>query len=140
MRIIRLSLQRLALCIALVAIAAVPAFAQSQLDASQASAFLGNWVIPITSDMGSMNLQLNISDQAGKVAATFGDPAQGVMTNITDITRQGDALHMNMMVDAQGQQIDVALEVSRDGDGINVNVNAMAGAFVATGRGTRAAS
>jgi hypothetical protein len=140
MRITRLSLQRLALCVALVAIAAVPASAQSQLDTSQASGFLGNWVVPITSDMGAMTLQLNITDQGGKVAATFGDPAMGVMSNITDITRQGEALHMNLMVDAQGQQIDVALQVARDGDGINVNVNAMGGAFVATARGTRAAS
>jgi hypothetical protein len=134
------TLQRLALVIALVAVAVVPASAQSQLDTSQARPFLGNWVIPVSSDMGSMTLQLNIVDQGGKVGATFGDPAMGVMSNITDITKQGEALHMNLMVDAQGQQIDVALQVSPDGDGINVNVNAMGGAFVATARGTRAAS
>lgn len=140
MRIVRVHAQRIALCFALVGAAFSPASAQSQLDTAQAQGFLGNWLVPIVSDMGNMNLQLNIVDQGGKVAATFGDPSAGVMTNVTDITRAGDQLLMNLMVDAQGQQIDVALQIARDGDGLSVDVNAMAGAFVATARATRAAS
>ena len=140
MSIVRVHVQRLALCAALLAAAVSPATAQSQLDTGQARAFLGNWLLPLVTDMGNMNLQLNIVDQGGKVAATFGDPAQGVMANITDITRQGEQLHMNLFVDAQGQSIDVALQITPDGDGLNVDLSAMGGAFVASARATRSAS
>ena len=140
MRIARVHVQRIALCAALVAAAVSPAAAQSQLDTAQARAFLGNWMLPLVTDMGNMNLQLNIVDQGGKVAATFGDPTAGVMSNVTDITRQGELLLMNLMVDAQGQSIDVALQIAQDGDGLNVDVNAMGGAFTASARATRATS
>jgi hypothetical protein len=140
MRITLVHVQRIALVAALAAAAVSPASAQSQLDTAQARAFLGNWMLPLVTDMGNMNLQLNIVDQGGKVAATFGDPTAGVMSNITDITRQGEQLVMNLMVDAQGQSIDVALQITQDGDGLNVDVNAMGGAFTASARATRAAS
>jgi hypothetical protein len=138
--ITRVHIQRFALCVALVGAAVSPASAQSQLDTAQAQAFLGNWLLPLVTDMGNMNLQLNIVDQGGKVAATFGDPTAGVMANVTDITRAGEQLLMNIIVDAQGQQIDVALQIVRDGDGLNIDVAAMAGAFVTSGRATRSAS
>jgi hypothetical protein len=140
MSITRVHVQRLALCAALVGAAVSPASAQSALDTSQAQAFLGNWVLPLVTDQGNMNLQLNIVDQGGKVAATFGDPAMGIMSDVTDITRAGEQLLMNLMIDAQGQQIDIALQIARDGDGLNIDLNAMAGAFTATGRATRATS
>jgi hypothetical protein len=140
MRIARVHIQRLALCAGLVAAAVSPASAQSQLDTAQASAFLGNWMLPLVTDMGNMNLQLNIVDQGGKVAATFGDPTQGVMANVTDITRQGEQLLMNLLVDAQGQSIDVALQITPDGDGLSVDLAAMGGAFTASAKATRSAS
>jgi hypothetical protein len=87
-----------------------------------------------------MTLQLNIVDQGGKVAATFGDPTQGMMANVTDITRSGEALHMNLFVDAQGQSIDVNLQLARDGEALNVSLAAMGGSFTATAVGTRASS
>ncbi|MBM4183924.1 MAG: hypothetical protein FJ207_06810 [Gemmatimonadetes bacterium] len=140
MSLARIHFQRLALCAALIAATVSPVAAQSQLDTAQARAFLGNWMLPLVTDMGNMNLQLNIVDQGGKVAATFGDPTQGVMANVTDITRQGEQLLMNLMVDAQGQSIDVALQITQDGDGLSVDVAAMGGAFTANARATRSAS
>jgi hypothetical protein len=140
MRITRIHARRLALCAALVAAVASPASAQSQLDASQARAFLGNWTLPLETDMGAMTMQLNIADQGGKVAATFGAPDMGVVTDVTDITRAGEALNMNFFIDAQGQSIDIALAITPDGDGLSVNLAAMGGSFTTTARATRAAS
>jgi len=97
-------------------------------------------MVPLVTDMGNMNLQLNIVDQGGKVAATFGDPTQGVTANVTDITRQGEQLHMAFFVDAQGQSIDIALQITPDGDGLNVDLAAMGGSFTASARATRSAS
>jgi hypothetical protein len=140
MKTTRVHLRRLALYAALVAAFASPASAQSQLDTSQAQAFLGNWVMSLVTDMGPMDLQLNIRDQSGKVAAEFGSPALGAMANVTDITKQGEQLLMNLFIDAQGQSIDVALGIVPDGDGLNVDLSAAGGAFTTSARATRAAS
>ena len=140
MRITSIHARRLALCAALVAAVASPAAAQSQLDTSQARAFLGNWSLPLVTDMGAMTLQLNIVDQGGKVAATFGAPDMGTVADVTDITRAGEALHMNLIIDAQGQSIDIALAITPDGDALNVDLAAMGGSFMANGKATRAES
>jgi hypothetical protein len=138
MRFTHVHARRLALCVAFVAAVASPASGQSQLDTSQAQAFLGNWVMNLTTDMGAMNLQLNIRDQGGKVGAQFGSPDLGAMSEVTDITKNGEALLMNLFVDAQGQSIDVALSIVPDGDALNVDLSAAGGAFVTTARATRA--
>jgi hypothetical protein len=132
--------RRLALSAAVIAAVASPATAQSQLDTSQAQAFLGNWVMSLVTDMGPMDLQLNIRDQAGKVGAQFGSPALGAMSEVTDITKQGEQLLMNLFIDAQGQSIDISMAISPDGDGLNVDLSAAGGAFVTSARATRAES
>jgi hypothetical protein len=140
MSIARVHVQRLVLCAALAAAAVSPASGQSQLDTSQAQAFLGSWVIPLNTDMGAMTLQLSIVDQGGKVAATFGAPDMGTVANVTDITRAGDELHMNLFIDAQGQSVDIALQLAREGEDLNVGLSAMGGSFVTSAKATRAAS
>jgi len=138
MRFMHVHARRLALCAVLVAAVASPASAQSQLDTSEARAFLGDWVMNLTTDMGPMNLQLNIRDQAGKVGAQFGAPDLGPLAEVTDITKSGEALLMSLFIDAQGQSIDVALSIVPDGDGLNVDLSAAGGSFVTTARATRA--
>ena len=140
MTITRVHARRLALCAAMVAAVASPASAQSQLDTSEAQAFLGNWAMSLETDMGPMELQLNIRDESGKVAAEFGSPALGALANVTDITKQGEQLVMNLFIDAQGQSIDIALTMVPDGDGLSVDLSAAGGAFTANTRATRAAS
>ncbi len=140
MRTTSILARRLALCAALVAAVASPASAQSQLDSSQAQAFLGNWMVPLVTDMGAMTMELNIVDQGGKVAATFGAPDMGMVSDVTDITRAGEALQMNFFVDAQGQSIDIALVLTRVGEELNVDLSAMGGSFTANAKATRAAS
>lgn len=140
MRVTRVHVRRLGLCAALVAAVASPASAQSQVDTSQAQAFLGNWVIALVTDMGPMNLELKIVDQGGKVAATFGAPDLGALQDVTDITRAGEELHLSLFVDAQGQSIDVSMALTPDGDDLNVALEAAGGQFMTTARATRAAS
>jgi hypothetical protein len=140
MGITRVHVQRLALCTALAAALASPVCAQSQLNTSEARAFLGNWIMSITSDVGAMNLQLNIRDEAGKVGAQFGAPEMGPMAEVTDITKAGEQLIMNLLVDAQGQQVDVSLAITPAGDALTVDLSAAGGAFVTSAQATRAAS
>jgi len=140
MGITRVHVRRLTLCAALVAAVASPAAAQSQLDTSQAQAFLGNWVMSLVTDMGPMDLELNIRDQGGKVAAEFGSSALGPLSNVTDITKPGEQLLMSLYIDAQGQQIDVSMAIVPDGEALSVDLSAAGGAFTTNARATRAAS
>ena len=51
--------------------------AQSDLDASEASTFMGVWLVSMETEFGAFNLELTIEDQGGKVAATMGSPDLG---------------------------------------------------------------
>ena len=48
-----------------------PAFAQSQLAAADAGAFIGDWELGLDTPQGSMTMALKLSDAGGKVAATL---------------------------------------------------------------------
>jgi hypothetical protein len=101
--------------------------AQSQLDASQAQAFMGAWVMVLETDFGAMNLELEIEDMSGKVGAQVGSADFGGFQSITDITRSGENLLMKYMMDAQGQMIDIAMTLERQGEGLGVRLDVAGG-------------
>jgi hypothetical protein len=74
------------------------------------------------------------------VAAQFGSPALGALADVTDITKQGEQLIMNLFIDAQGQSIDISMAIVPDGDALNVDLSAAGGAFTTNARATRATS
>ena len=92
------------------------AFAQSELDTSEAEAFLGTWSVSMDTDFGAFDIDLKIEDQGGKVAVTVGAAEQG-MTDVTDITRSGEGLVLSYEVDAQGQLIPVSVTLTLGPDG-----------------------
>lgn len=133
-------LVRFALAASLFGALPLQASAQSQLDAAQATAFMGNWVIAMQTDMGPMTLNMSILDQGGKVAATVGSPDLGGDMAVTDITRNGEALVLKYDIDAQGQMIDVMMSLTPSGNDLTTYLEAAAGAFSTTATATRAAS
>ena len=112
------------------------ASAQSMLDASEAGAFLGNWVIALDPDFGSFDMDLQVTDQDGKVAISIGSPDQG-MADVTDVTRSGESLVLEYEVDAQGQLFPISVTLARDGEGLTADFD-FGGQFSAMGTGTRA--
>jgi hypothetical protein len=80
-------------------------------------------------------MTLNVTDVSGKVAVQFGSE-QGT-ENVENVTRAGDALVLAFVTDGQGQAVDVTINLVREAENIRANLSAMAGAFVATGLGTR---
>jgi len=132
----------LAVCALLLGAAAMPApaVAQSQLDVAQAEAFMGEWVVTIDSDFGTFSFGLDLTDQAGKVAATMSSPEMGGSQEITDITRSDEALVLSFEANAQGQFFPVALTLSPNGEDLDVYFEVGTGEFSASGVGTRAAS
>ena len=132
--------RRLAGCIALVGalLAPMQASAQSQLDVSQAQAFLGNWVIAMDTDFGPMTLNMNIENRDGKVAAAVGSPEMGGTVDVTDITREGEHLVLRYDIDAQGQFIDVQMALEPAGENLTTYIEAAQGQFMTTATATRA--
>jgi hypothetical protein len=113
---------------------------QSQLDTSQARAFLGNWTISMQTDMGPFSFGLAIADQGGKVAATMNSPELGGSQNITTISRSDQSLVLEFMANAQGQQFPVSVSLEPNGEQLSVYFDVASGMFTATGTGTRSAS
>ncbi len=136
-----LHVRRLAVAAALLGAVVSPraASAQSELDASEAEAFLGSWSVSLESDFGPIEFPLEIEDQDGKVAASAGspDPAGG-LTEVTDITRSGDDLVLRYDFDAQGQSVLVSLILTPDGEGLLALFEIGDGAFSAGGMATKA--
>lgn len=112
--------------------------AQSDLDASEAQAFLGDWVVAMDSDFGSFTMDLEITDSSGKVAASIGSPDMGgPMEEVTDIIRTGEGLTMTWELDAQGQIVEAIMILSPDGDGLSTLLSIADGQFTAPGTATR---
>jgi hypothetical protein len=134
-----LATRRLAACLALAALVGpLQASAQSQLDVSQAQAFLGAWVIAMETDFGPMTLNMNIEDRAGKVAASVGSAEIGGMVDVTDITREGEHLLLRYDIDAEGELIDVAMTLEPAGEGLTARIQAAGGQFMTTATARKA--
>ena len=131
-------LPRMALAIGLLVTVLSPAAvsAQSDLDTSEAEAFIGDWNLPMDSEFGSFELLLEIHDQDGRVAANIGAPDFG-MQSVTDITKSGETLILNYDTDAQGQLISVTVTLEHDGENILFQLDAAEGAFSVGGTGAR---
>jgi len=138
-----LHVRRLAVAAALLGVVFSPraVSAQSQLDTSEAAAFLGSWNISIVSDFGALEFPLELEDQGGKVAANVGsfDPSGG-MTAVTDVTRSGEGLVLRYEFDAQGQTVPASLTITPDGEAFAAVFEIADGQFVVSGAATRAAN
>ncbi|MEO8680162.1 MAG: hypothetical protein ABI665_14015 [Vicinamibacterales bacterium] len=112
-----------------------PAFAQSQLAAAEASAFIGDWELGLDTPQGSMTMALKLSDAAGKVAATLtadAGPVPGT-TNITDIARDTDKLVLKYELDFQGMPIPAIITLVPVGEKWKANFDFAGGQFVVDG-------
>ena len=114
------------------------ASAQSQLNTSEAQAFLGNWNLAIQTEQGVFNLDLDIVDQGGKVAVNLGSPEMGVSQAVTDITRSGESMVLRYAMNAQGQPAPpISLTLTPNGNQLSALVSVAEGAFTATGIATK---
>ena len=129
-----------ALLLALGAAIPAQAQAQSQLDVSQAQAFLGSWVVNMDTEFGPFTMDLDVEDQGGKVAASMGSPEMGGSQPITDVTRSEESLVLRFTADAQGQILDIEVSLVPNGEDLDVTFDVGQGMFSAVGVATRAAS
>jgi hypothetical protein len=132
-----MTFMRKAAAAAIVAVVAFssPAFAQSQLAAAEATAFIGDWELGLDTPQGSMTMALKLSDAGGKVAATLtaeAGPVPGT-TNITDIARDTDKLVLKYELNFQGMVIPTQITLIPDGEKWKANFDFASGQFVVDG-------
>ena len=142
-----LHVRRLAVATALLGAVVLPraASAQSELDASEAAAFMGEWSINLESPQGPFEFPVEIADQDGKVAVNVGTPdftgaGAGAPVAVTDITRSGEGLVLSYEFDAGGQIVPVSSTLTPDGEGLAAVFDIADGAFSMSGTGTRASN
>jgi hypothetical protein len=111
---------------------------QSDLDAGDASEFMGVWAISMDSDFGPILLDLEIVDMDGKVGAAIGSPEMGGMQDVTDVTRDGAKLILRYEAEAQGQYFNVIVDLEAADEGLDVGFDAADGQFFASGTATKA--
>jgi hypothetical protein len=124
---------------ALVAVLPLGATAQSSLNTSEATAFLGSWSLSFESPMGELVMDLNVTDQSGKVAASMGSDMLGGMQNVTNITKSGADLVLRYELDAQGQLVPVAVTLTVNGSAITAEMDFADGMFQMSCAGTKKA-
>ena len=139
-----LHVRRLAVVAALLGVVVAPraVSAQSELDASEATAFLGSWSVSFQSDFGAIEFPLELADQDGKVAATVGLPdftgaGPGAPVAVTDLSRSGEGLVLNYEFDA-GQLVAVSLTLTPDGEDLAAVFDLAGGALSLSGTAKRA--
>jgi hypothetical protein len=127
--------------LALVAALTADLSAQSQLDASEASAYIGSWTLSFTSDMGPFSMTADIRDMGGKVAATLSQADMGMNQEITDISKSGESLALAFQGDFQGQAFAAVITLEPPaGNESSVYFDINDGQFGMAGTGTKSGS
>ena len=108
----------------------------SMLDASEASAFIGTWVITMETPRGTNEQNVTIRDEGGKVAARV-EGGRGGAIDITDISKDEDSLVLTFERNFQGNAIDIVMTLTLDGDMINATQDIAGGQFTMSGSGKK---
>jgi hypothetical protein len=111
--------------------------AQTGVPAAEAQAFLGEWAVTLQGPMGDIQMQLDITDNEGTVAASVGSAMLGGATQVEQISKSGENLVLRYSIDAQGQTIPVRVNIAPAEDGIRTTFDFADGMFSASGAATR---
>ena len=111
----------------------------SMLDASEATAFLGTWVISMENPRGggTRDQTVALRDEGGKVAARI-EGGRGGALDITDISKDGDSLVLSFERSGRGgNTFPIVLTLTLDGDMINASQDIGGGRFTISGSGKK---
>ena len=114
----------------------------SMLDASEASGFMGTWVISMENPRGggTRDQTVVIRDEGGKAAARI-EGGRGYVDqrqlDITDIAKDGDSLVLSFERSGRGQAFPIVLTLTLDGEMINASQDIGGGRFTVSGSGKK---
>ena len=110
----------------------------SMLDSSEATAFMGAWVIAMENPRGggTRDQTVVIRDEGGKAAARI-EGGRGGALDITDIAKDGDSLVLSFERSGRGQAFPIVLTLTLDGEMINASQDTGGGRFIVSGSGKK---
>ena len=110
----------------------------SMLDASEASAFMGTWVITMENPRrgGPRDQTVVIRDEGGKAAARI-EGGRGGALDITNIEKDGDSLVLSFERSGRGRTFPIVLTLTLDGEMINASQDIGSGRFTVSGSGQK---
>ena len=108
----------------------------SMLDVSDASGFLGEWVLNMETPRGNRERNLALTDVGGKVAAELSG-GRGGTVSVTDISKSGSDLVLSFEFDRQGNTVPVTLTLGLDGDLLKATQDVNNGMFTMSGIGSK---
>ena len=94
----------------------------SELDASEAGAFLGGWTLNLESPRGPFVMNMDVADVGGKVAVTVNNDFMGE-SNVTDVSKAGEDLSLKWSAHVQGQTMPLTMSLTPDGDGLKASLD-----------------
>ena len=110
----------------------------SMLDASEASAFMGTWVIAMENPRGggTRDQTVVIRDEGGKMVVRV-EGGRGGALDITDIAKDGDSLVLSFERSVRGQAFPIVLTLTLDGEMIHASQDIGGGRLTVSGSGKK---
>lgn len=110
----------------------------SDLDSSEATAFMGTWVIALETPRGGDFTQtVTIRDEGGKVAARV-EGGRGGNADVTDITKSGDDLVLTYEREGRRGRAEVSMTLALDGaEMVDATMSLGGGQFEISGSGKK---
>ena len=110
----------------------------SMLDAPEATAFMGTWVIAMENPRGggTRDQTVVIRDEGGKTAAMI-EGGRGGALDVNNIAKDGDSLVLSFERSVRGRTIPIVLTLTVDGEMINATQNLGDGRFTVSGSGKK---
>ena len=97
---------------------------------------MGTWVLAMETPRGTNEQTVTISDESGKVATQL-EGARGGSITVTDVAKDADSLVLSFSRSLQGNDIDIVLTLTLEGDTMHASQDVNDGMFSMTGSGTK---
>jgi hypothetical protein len=97
--------------------------------------FVGDWILALDVNGETVNMDLEIADAEGSLAAEVGSDFG--TARVTRIVQNGEALVLGYSMEMDGTMFPVVITLGPDTEGFEVSLDFDRGAFVASGKGTR---
>jgi len=115
-----------------------PLTASAQLAPADAGAFMGTWVLNLDTPQGSLEQNVVLKDEGGKVVAEMSSQMAPETQKVTDIAKDKDALVLKFAGNFQGQSFDALITMTPDGtDKVKVSFDINGGQFSMSGTGVK---
>ena len=110
----------------------------SELAASEATEFIGTWIVTLDGPRGgNVSLTVTVRDEGGMVAARI-EGGRGGPSDVTEVTRSGDDLVLAFEREGRRGRMEIAMTLTLTGDDtVDASMSLGGGQFTIEGAGER---